>query len=321
MKRIARVAALAVTITLISLSAPAGAPSATPTRSTDPATIADLVRQEVQRQLPAAVQAEVKRQIDALIVQAQFERRAIEAQSILQTIRGALELYKIQHDDFYPGMKNLADWKALMKPTDYIGNTDGAATYGPYLNRKPVNPYSRSSTVVPAGTATIKDGWTWDAARGIMRIVVPDEERAAVQTIGRDAEVVKGSAVHITPEQADREARHNSLLSTLLTMRGQLELYKIQHADKYPTWKQMAEWAVFTHATDITGNPGKDFGPYIQSAPVNPANGKSAIAPAGSATADTGWTYNETNGRFRAVLTSDQARELPFDGDYIEIPK
>ncbi|MGN6507120.1 MAG: type II secretion system protein [Tepidisphaeraceae bacterium] len=86
---------------------------------------------------------------------------------------------------------------------------------------------------------------------------------------------------------ASQDARKSSLTSQLQTIRSQVALYKMQHLDEFPpgfgtttaavtsatAWAEMTEKTNEDHTT--TGEPR--FGPYIQSAPVNPLNGKSDV--------------------------------------------
>jgi hypothetical protein len=72
-------------------------------------------------------------------------------------------------------------------------------------------------------------------------------------------------------------AKANSLISQVQTIRSQLELYKLQHADKLPDFRTQG-WAQLTKATNAKGELGHgDTGPYLQQAPINPLNGQSRI--------------------------------------------
>jgi general secretion pathway protein G len=85
----------------------------------------------------------------AAIVIPQFSDASTEAneanvRSQLQTLRGQLELYKVQHNDAFPDL--LADgW------TDMIG--------GDYIQAAPRNPLQDSSTVAAAAADGV--GWVW----------------------------------------------------------------------------------------------------------------------------------------------------------------
>src|ERR1700740_490879 len=74
---------------------------------------------------------------------------------------------------------------------------------------------------------------------------------------------------------ASQDARKNSLTSQLQTLRSQIELYKLQHLDQFPSglvagtpiWDQMVNK---TNASGTTGTTtAYPFGPYLQSAPSN----------------------------------------------------
>jgi general secretion pathway protein G len=84
---------------------------------------------------------------------------------------------------------------------------------------------------------------------------------------------------------ASQDARKNSLVSQLQTIRSQLELYKMQHLDKLPpalvaggtdgntVWAEMLTKTNADHTT--TGTPM--FGPYLQGPPINSLNGLSGV--------------------------------------------
>lgn len=99
-------------------------------------------------------------------------------------------------------------------------------------------------------------------------------------------------------------ARLSSLTSDLSTVRGQLELYKVQHLDKYPALANFDAQMVGT--TDIDGGPaGADFGPYLARMPANPFSGGSRVGngPVGSSDG----FYDEATGEFRANDSTDHA--------------
>ena len=110
----------------------------------------------------------------AAVVIPQFNTAAAESKesalaSNLATIRQAVELYKVQHDDNYPGS---AIVNQLTMTTDASGSTAGTK-YGPYLrNSFPENPIDGSSTVsvesmaAPSGS---DEGWIYDDTTGEFR--------------------------------------------------------------------------------------------------------------------------------------------------------
>jgi general secretion pathway protein G len=121
---------------------------------------------------------------------------------------------------------------------------------------------------------------------------------------------------------ASQDARKNSLVSQLQTIRSQTELYKLQHLDQNPpgldtlgstaaavAWAEMTVKTDADHTININGN----FGPYLQAAPVNsisadPTTGADVLVvaadvtpggPSGAAAGE-GWVYNRLNGKMWA---------------------
>jgi general secretion pathway protein G len=82
---------------------------------------------------------------------------------------------------------------------------------------------------------------------------------------------------------ASQDARKNSLTSQLQTLRSQIELYKLQHLDQLPSTLVggTPAWDQLINKTNAAGTTGTTtafpFGPYLQSAPTNSLNGKSAM--------------------------------------------
>ncbi len=98
--------------------------------------------------------------------------------------------------------------------------------------------------------------------------------------------------------EASNDARLSSLTSDLQTVRGQLELYKVQHLDTYPTADGFV--AQMTGTTDINGSTdGTDFGPYLLRVPTNPFTNTNTVGAAQDG--DTGWYYNAATGQFTAT--------------------
>ncbi len=105
----------------------------------------------------------------------------------------------------------------------------------------------------------------------------------------------------VVPQFADttESAKAKALLADLHVVRKQLLAYQLEHEDFYPELAQM--WDSLTGQTDINGDPGVDYGPYVDEAAVNPFTGGSACAA--DNTAD--WEYDEVTGAIRAVLPAD----------------
>ncbi|MGF1635164.1 MAG: type II secretion system protein [Phycisphaerae bacterium] len=99
---------------------------------------------------------------------------------------------------------------------------------------------------------------------------------------------------------ASEDARKSSLTSQLQTLRSQVELYKLQHRDEYPTDDGLVsgawDWDKMIQTTDEDGDTsGTGFGPYLQALPVNNLNGNTTmeyIATAGTPAAGTGWVID-----------------------------
>lgn len=129
---------------------------------------------------------------------------------------------------------------------------------------------------------------------------------------------------------ASTDARRNSLTSQLQTLRSQIELYKLQHNDKLPTFAGAtadAQWEQLTQQTDVDGTTGgtKDFGPYLQQNPSNPLNtnnmvhtyagadpafGAAAASPASPGPAGTGFVVNTQDGK---IFATNQTDTLYYD--------
>ena len=108
--------------------------------------------------------------------------------------------------------------------------------------------------------------------------------------------------------EASTEAKTNSLMSDLQTIRSQIELYKVQHNDVVPAPEAAGTWDRMTQYTDIAGaaQAAKDathiYGPYLQQIPANPFNDLRTIRTDGAvAGANThGWRFDATTGAFQA---------------------
>src|SRR4051812_20938924 len=118
---------------------------------------------------------------------------------------------------------------------------------------------------------------------------------------------------------ASQDARKNSLVSQLQTLRSQVELYKLQHLDKLPPGLNPAApgsiatavaWVELINKSKADNSTGTTtafpFGPYLQSAPINPLNNLAPVmavtadvtlgGASGATTAD-GFIINTSNGK------------------------
>jgi general secretion pathway protein G len=92
---------------------------------------------------------------------------------------------------------------------------------------------------------------------------------------------------------ASSDARTTNLQTTLNSVRNQIELFKGQHNDQPPQLAGM--WALLTATSDTTETnvaapTGTRWGPYLQSAPINPMNSMTAVSSNATDTT-AGWYY------------------------------
>ncbi|MFP4105659.1 MAG: prepilin-type N-terminal cleavage/methylation domain-containing protein [Phycisphaerae bacterium] len=113
--------------------------------------------------------------------------------------------------------------------------------------------------------------------------------------------------------EASSDARNSALRSDLQTVRSQIELYKVQHLDKFPGWDGTTVDAAdfvkdMTTKTNVAGTQESgdgplNFGPYLQKFPSNTYVDENADAiSVGSdpcpGDGSTGWYLNTTTGTF-----------------------
>ena len=104
---------------------------------------------------------------------------------------------------------------------------------------------------------------------------------------------------------ASEDARKSSLTSQLQTIRSQLELYKLQHRDAWPTTDGTADaskwdWNLMVNKTNENGgNTNANLGPYLQSNPDNSLNGKVTVAAAPGA--EIGYVFNAATSKIFAT--------------------
>lgn len=100
---------------------------------------------------------------------------------------------------------------------------------------------------------------------------------------------------------ASEESNLSSLKTNLQIIRGQLQLYKIQHNETWPTLDTLTDQ--LTKNTKIDGSVGPatagfNLGPYLQSIPVNPYTNTNTVGT--GAVGSSAWYYDQTTGEFRA---------------------
>lgn len=113
--------------------------------------------------------------------------------------------------------------------------------------------------------------------------------------------------------EASNDARESALASDLQTARSQIELYKVQHLDTYPTAANFV-----TQLTSRTNQAGTvmpadgdtadyPYGPYLQKFPTNPfvtgGTNDEVEVEAGATKlggGNYGWHFNSSTGRLSA---------------------
>ncbi|MBM4027616.1 MAG: prepilin-type N-terminal cleavage/methylation domain-containing protein [Planctomycetes bacterium] len=101
------------------------------------------------------------------------------------------------------------------------------------------------------------------------------------------------------------EARDAGLRSNLQIVRKQIALYKLHHHGLWPAAEGETHddfQRRLTSRTDEWGEPGTQFGPYLERLPTNIFNKLATVriggAPAGSNTH--GWRFDPSTGQFQA---------------------
>jgi general secretion pathway protein G len=100
--------------------------------------------------------------------------RKISLKGELRQIRGAIQLYRVEHRDTTPDLVG-TNWDAVLLYTDTYGNTAAApdltvnppVNCGPYLKDAPYNPLADSRIIDAAAGAGV--GWVYDAATGTIQ--------------------------------------------------------------------------------------------------------------------------------------------------------
>jgi general secretion pathway protein G len=93
---------------------------------------------------------------------------------------------------------------------------------------------------------------------------------------------------------ASEDSKLSNLMSNLQAIRGQLELYKMNHNETYPTNINTQ----LTGKTDLDGtiNPAGLHGPYLHISPQNPFVDDPVEAVKTAGGAGEGWNYNSATG-------------------------
>ena len=101
---------------------------------------------------------------------------------------------------------------------------------------------------------------------------------------------------------ATSSSQSATTLAQLQMIRSQLELYQGQH-NSYPDLS--AGWALLTGRTDSSGNSNTTgpYGPYLQSAPVNPCTSSATVTQQNNANALPAPAHSDTNGWYYNLQT------------------
>ena len=98
------------------------------------------------------------------------------------------------------------------------------------------------------------------------------------------------------------DSRESAIKANLHRTRTQLEIYKEDHLNLYPTLAGIADQMTLASKPDGStapkGTPGFDFGPYLQTFPNNPSTNTNTVA--NGAVGTSAWYYDETTGDFHA---------------------
>ena len=110
---------------------------------------------------------------------------------------------------------------------------------------------------------------------------------------------ILAAAIIPTFTDSTADARASTALTNLNVLRGQIQMYRMQHNGLTPS----ATLAELTLQTDATGAEGTDFGPYLLKIPTNPYTNSATVRPttsnpptAASGEQDAGWLYHAATG-------------------------
>lgn len=109
-------------------------------------------------------------------------------------------------------------------------------------------------------------------------------------------------AAVVVPQFSDAssDAKLSALQTNLQSIRSQLQLYKIQHNDTWPTLASFT--AQMTAGTKADGTAGTVYGPYLLSIPNNPFTDTNTVTK--GANDSSAWYYDDSTGEFRANDTA-----------------
>ena len=111
--------------------------------------------------------------------------------------------------------------------------------------------------------------------------------------------LISAAGIKITPQltkASSEEEKVCELIDGLETMRVQIDLYRVQHRNRFPPTES---FAIFE--TTMTTKVGR-YGPYVDEVPTNPFNGLRTIRfnGASAGTNEAGWRFDTKTGLFQA---------------------
>ena len=102
--------------------------------------------------------------------------------------------------------------------------------------------------------------------------------------------------------EATTDAKVSALTTNLQTIRSQIQLFKMQHNDTYPTYatfaNQMTQYTDVSGTAQATKDATHNLGPYLLSIPNNPFTATNTLSNDNAATS--AWYYNQTSGEFKS---------------------
>ena len=100
------------------------------------------------------------------------DAKSANLHSQLQTVRAAIQLYRVQHRDVPPDLVGTS-WAAFTEKTDYLGNpSTNPNDWGPYMGDQPRNPLLNSAVI--SDTAAAGVAWVYNKNSGTI-VATSDE--------------------------------------------------------------------------------------------------------------------------------------------------
>jgi general secretion pathway protein G len=110
---------------------------------------------------------------------------------------------------------------------------------------------------------------------------------------------ILAAAIIPTFTDSTTDARASTALTNLNVLRGQIQMYRMQHNGLTPS-ETLLE---LTKQTNASGGEGTDFGPYLLKIPTNPYTNSNRVRTtatnpptAASGESDAGWLYHAASG-------------------------